>query len=81
MRIARDGPSRGVTVRLRPEKIRAQDCAECETRVGRIGQIERTVELAGPLDESQRQRLLENANACPVHRSLHAEVHVRTALA
>lgn len=29
---------------------RAADCAECETKEGKIDRIERTVELAGPLD-------------------------------
>ena len=65
----------GVTVRLRHTKIHAQDCAECETRAGRIDQIERQIALVGPIDAPQRQRLLEIANMCPVHRTLQAEVH------
>lgn len=70
----------GVTVRLRHSKIHAKDCAECETRVGKVDQIERQIELVGPLDEEQRRRLLEIANVCPVHRTLHAEVHVTSTL-
>lgn len=73
-------PLQGVTVRLRHEKIHAQDCADCETRVGKIDRIERQIELAGPLDDSQRQRLLEIASMCPVHRTLHAEVRVTSTL-
>ena len=73
-------PLQDVTVRLRHEKIHADDCAKCETRVGRIDQIERHIELVGPLDAQQRQRLLEIANACPVHRTLHAEVRVKSEL-
>ena len=73
-------PLEGLTVRLRHGKIHAQDCADCETRVGKIDQIERQIELAGPLNEEQRQRLLEIANMCPVHRTLHAEVHVTSTL-
>ncbi len=43
--------------------------------------IERTITLAGPLDEAQRERLLQVANACPVHRILAGAVEIPTALA
>jgi putative redox protein len=76
----KEWPLQGVTVRLRHQKIHAQDCAECETRVGRIDQIERQIELVGPLDEQQRQRLLKIANMCPVHRTLRAEVHITSTI-
>jgi putative redox protein len=33
------------------------------------------------LDEAQRERLLEIAEKCPVHRTLHSEVQVLTTLA
>lgn len=42
--------------------------------------IRRTVHLSGPLDEAQRERLLQIANACPVHRILTGAVEVPTAL-
>ena len=74
-------PLESVTVRLRHEKIHAADCADCETKVGKIDQIERSIELAGNLSEEQRQALLEIADKCPVHRTLHGEVVVRTTLA
>lgn len=76
----KEWPLQGVTIRLRHQKIHAQDCAECETRVGRIDQIERQIELVGPLDEQQRQRLLKIANMCPVHRTLRAEVHITSTI-
>jgi putative redox protein len=69
-----------VTVRLRHEKIHALDCAECETREGKIDRIEREIELTGALDEVQRAKLLEIADKCPVHRTLHSEVHIPTSL-
>ena len=70
----------GVTVHLRHDKIHAEDCAECETRVGRIDHIERRIELAGTLDDSQRQRLFEIASMCPVHRTLKAEIQITSTL-
>jgi putative redox protein len=69
-----------VTVRLKHEKIHAQDCAECETKEGRIDRIEREIELTGALDEAQRVKLLEISNKCPVHRTLQSEIYIPTSL-
>ncbi|MBI3937217.1 MAG: OsmC family protein [Betaproteobacteria bacterium] len=69
-----------VTVRLKHEKIHAQDCAECETKEGKVDKIEREIELIGALDDVQRARLLEIANKCPVHRTLRSEVWIPTRL-
>jgi len=74
-------PLERTTVRLSHEKIHATDCADCETRDGKIDQIEREIEIAGPLDVQQRQRLLEIAEKCPVHRTLHSEIKIRSRLA
>jgi putative redox protein len=74
-------PVERITVELKHEKIHAADCAECETREGKIDRIERLIGLEGNLDEVQRQKLLEIANKCPVHRTLHSEVVIPTRLA
>ncbi len=74
-------PLRAVTVRLRHSKIYAVDCETCETREGQLDRIEREVELVGDLDETQRARLLEIANKCPVHRTLTSEIEIQTRLA
>lgn len=42
--------------------------------------IARTITLRGPLDADQRQRLLQIANACPIHRLLTGEVRIAGAL-
>ena len=73
-------PLENVAVTLRHAKIHAEDCAECETKEGMIDRIEREIELAGPLDDASRQRLLEIADRCPVHRTLESEVRVVTRL-
>ncbi|MBK8908006.1 MAG: OsmC family protein [Rhodospirillales bacterium] len=74
-------PLERVSVTLRHAKIHAKDCAECETKTGRIDHIEREVTVAGDLDAATRQKLLEIAEKCPVHRTLHTEVSVQTRLA
>jgi putative redox protein len=73
-------PLEGVTVRLRHSRVHAKDCADCETREGILDRIEREIELAGPLSAEQRQRLLEIAERCPVHRTLVSEIDIRTRL-
>jgi putative redox protein len=73
-------PLEHVAVRLAHRKIHAADCADCETKDGKIDAIEREIEIAGPLDESQRGRLLEIAEKCPVHRTLHSEVRIASRL-
>lgn len=74
-------PLEKVRVRLRHEKIHSDDCEDCETTNARIDRIERSVEMTGALTAEQRERLLEIADKCPVHRTLHAEVLVETSLA
>jgi uncharacterized OsmC-like protein/fermentation-respiration switch protein FrsA (DUF1100 family) len=71
-------PLEHVTVRLAHAKIHAADCADCETREGKIDQIERVITFKGTLDDAQRARLLEIADKCPVHRTLTSEIKIRT---
>jgi putative redox protein len=73
-------PLEAVIVRMKHQRTHAEDCRECETRDRKIEVIEREIELFGPLDEEQKQRLLEIADKCPVHRTLHSKVLVRTRL-
>lgn len=73
-------PLQWAVTRLKHEKIHAQDCAECETADGKIDYFERELELVGTLDAEQRQRLLEIAEKCPVHKTLHGDVQVKTLL-
>ena len=43
-------------------------------------QMYRHIRFHGPLDEEQRQRLLQIANLCPVHKALHNPIQVHTDL-
>lgn len=42
--------------------------------------IDRAVELHGPLSDEQRQRLLEIANKCPVHKAMSGPILIQTRL-
>ncbi len=74
-------PLERISVELKHDKIHAADCAECESREGKIDRIERLITLEGNLEPQQRTRLLEIADKCPVHRTLHSEVVISSRLA
>lgn len=69
-----------VTVRLQHQKVYRRDCEKCETKDRKIDRIRLELELGGALEESQRRRLLEIAERCPVHQTLESEVQVETAM-
>ncbi|HYZ31109.1 MAG TPA: bifunctional alpha/beta hydrolase/OsmC family protein [Crenalkalicoccus sp.] len=71
-------PLEHVRVALRHGKIHAADCADCETQEGKVDEISREITLEGELTEAERARLMEMADRCPVHRTLHGEIKIRT---
>jgi uncharacterized OsmC-like protein/alpha/beta superfamily hydrolase len=71
-------PLRRVSVRLKHDKIHAADCENCETKEGKIDRIDREITLEGDLTGEQRAKLMEIADKCPVHRTLHGEIDIRT---
>jgi uncharacterized OsmC-like protein/alpha-beta hydrolase superfamily lysophospholipase len=70
-----------VSVKLRHNKVYADDCAECENTKTKLDRIEREITLEGELDAAQRERLLEIADKCPVHNTLEAGAEIVTRLA
>jgi uncharacterized OsmC-like protein/fermentation-respiration switch protein FrsA (DUF1100 family) len=71
-------PLERVSVTLTHSRIHAEDCAECETKSGMLDQIDRTIAMEGALDAEQRNKLMEIADKCPVHRTLTSEIHIVT---
>ena len=71
-------PLERVEVTLRHSRVHADDCANCDTVPAVMEQIDRTIVVFGDLSEEQRNALLVIADKCPVHRTLHADVHVAT---
>ena len=69
-------PLEEVVVQLRHSRIHATDCAECETKAGQLDRVDWTFQFSWTLDRTQRSRLLEIAQMCPVHRTLRSEVHI-----
>jgi len=74
-------PLTGVDVRLEHSRVHAQDCEDCESKTGKLDKIRRVISLRGELSTEQRERLLEIANKCPVHRTLRSEIWIDSVLA
>jgi putative redox protein len=72
-------PLTHVWVDVSHDKVHARDA---EAPAGqKVDTFSRTIHLEGALSEDQRQRLLEIADRCPVHRTLEHSSLVRTSLA
>jgi len=69
-----------VVVHVDYGKEHAPDSENVSQSVEKIDVFKRNIELFGNLDEKQRQRLLEIANKCPVHKTLTAGSTVLTEL-
>ncbi|MGB5486727.1 MAG: OsmC family protein, partial [Lysobacterales bacterium] len=74
-------PLEDVTVSLSHDRQYIDDCEGCDEKPQKIEVINRTVTLKGELSEENRQRLLEIADRCPVHRTLKSDLEIRTQLA
>jgi putative redox protein len=74
-------PLQDVVVKLKHERVYAEDCAGCEDPDRRIDRVERRITLTGPLSPEQTARLLQIADRCPIHKTLTHAVQVRTTLA
>lgn len=72
----RGWPLEGVSVRLRHSRVHEKDCEECDARPVGIDQLERDVELSGPLTDEQHEGLLRIADRCPVGQTLARGIRV-----
>lgn len=73
-------PLEEVIVHLEHYKDYQKDQENLEDPKSKIDYFARTIEVEGNLEETQRQRLLEIANKCPVHRTMEGEIEVVTEL-
>ena len=67
-------------VHLEHYKSHLDDGLNTDKSKAKLDHIDREVELIGNLDEAQRQRLLEIADRCPVHKTLHSDIIINTKL-
>lgn len=69
-----------VRVEITHDKVHARDCAECETKDKKVDRFTRKLAVEGDLSREETQRLVEIADRCPVHRTLHSEIDIVTTL-
>ncbi len=67
-----------VIVHVNHGKEHAMDAQEENTPQRKIDVFKREIEIYGELDESQRQRLMQIADKCPVHKTLEANAKIET---
>lgn len=81
MYVKRKGwPMENIEVHTSYGKSHAQDCEDCETDSAKIDTFHREIKLIGNLDEKQTNRILQIADKCPVHKTLHSKTQVITKL-
>lgn len=71
-------PLEDVGVRLEHSREHARDCADCDEKPAQLDVLSRAIRLDGALDETQRARLMEIADRCPVHRTLEGDLRIDT---
>lgn len=75
---------KAMTVKLYAERkgwpLRKVEVKVHQAKEGEVHDFHCTVHLEGELDAEQRQRLLEIADRCPVHRTLTGKLHIHTGL-
>lgn len=71
-------PLEDVHVQLEHSRQHGADCENCEDANSKVEVITRAIKLSGPLDEGQRERLIEIASRCPVHRTLEGDLRIDT---
>ncbi len=81
MYVARKGwDLQNIEVHTSYDKKHMVDCENCEDPTAKIDTFEREIKLEGNLDEKQITRILQIADKCPVHKTLHSETQVITKL-
>jgi putative redox protein len=76
----KEWPLEDVEARVRHSKVHCVDCGDTSKPNSRIDTFSRELVFDGALDDEQKRRLLEIADRCPVHRTLHSEIRVTTTL-
>ena len=65
-----------IKVELKHSRNYQQDCHTCENKKQGIEVIEPSISFIGELGSAQKLRLIEIADKCPVHKTLHNNVKV-----
>lgn len=67
-----------VSVDLAHNREHGEDCTNCDEQHPQIDVISRSVTIEGNLTDEQHKRMMEIADRCPVHKTLHGKIDIRT---
>lgn len=67
-----------VSVELSHTREHTNDCEGCEDSEQVIEVLQREVKLVGDLSTQEREKLLAIADKCPVHKTLHGDISIKT---
>jgi putative redox protein len=76
-----DLPLEEVELRLKFDRVFANDCENCEQIDEYREIIAEEIVFRGDLTPAQRQKLLAISRHCPIHKMVHAGIEVRSQLA
>lgn len=65
-----------VSVHIDYSKDHAVDCDHCEDDSAKIDTFTREIQLTGNLTDEQKKRLMQIADKCPVHKTLHSKTQI-----
>ncbi|NGX84832.1 bifunctional alpha/beta hydrolase/OsmC family protein [Aequorivita sp. KMM 9714] len=69
-----------VSVHIDYSKEHAIDCEDCEKDSSKIDTFKREIKLVGNLTDEQKAKLMQIADKCPVHKTLHSKTQIITKL-
>jgi uncharacterized OsmC-like protein/alpha/beta superfamily hydrolase len=67
-----------IVVYMDHDKVHKEDSEDFDKKGSKVSRFTRSLEIKGDLNEEMKEKLLEIANKCPVHRTLHEDIIIET---
>lgn len=74
----KEWPLEEVRVHLSYDGSHQDDCEKCVDKIRKVGRFTRKIELLGELSVDQKERLMQIADRCPVHKTIEKGTEVQT---
>ncbi|MCA1797983.1 MAG: bifunctional alpha/beta hydrolase/OsmC family protein [Xanthomonadaceae bacterium] len=73
-------PVERVSCEVSHARVHEEDCEGCENSAHKLDHLTRVISIEGDVDDETRQRMLEIADRCPVHKTLSSRVSIESRL-
>jgi putative redox protein len=67
-----------IVVFMDHDKVHKEDSEDFEKKGSKVSRFTRSLEIKGELSDEMKVKLLEIADKCPVHRTLHEDIIIET---